>query len=161
MVSERSPSLPQLSDWYMQSQMQKFKHNVRGYEVTDSDGMVMKGLMQEYSHQQMADMVAYIRTFKSKEQAISLGGDPVKGKTHYQTCIACHQVDGKGNKLLNAPSLLGHSDLYVYNQLIKYRNGHRGNGSGDKAGKIMQMSSKLLPDDQAIKDLAAYLTTLK
>ena len=161
MVSERSPSLPQLSDWYMQSQMQKFKHNVRGYEVTDSDGTVMKALMQNYSHQQMADMVAYIRTFKPKEQAISLGGDPLKGKTHYQTCIACHQVDGKGNKLLNAPSLLGHSDLYVYNQLIKYRNGHRGNGSGDKAGKIMQMSSKLLPDDQAIKDLAAYLTTLK
>jgi cytochrome c553 len=161
MVSERSPSLPQLSDWYMQSQMQKFKHNVRGYEVTDSDGNVMKALMQNYSHQQMADMVAYIRTFKSKEQTISLGGDPVKGKTHYQTCIACHQVDGKGNKLVNSPSLLGHSDLYVYNQLIKFRNGHRGNGSGDKAGKIMQMSSKILPDDQAIKDLAAYLTTLK
>jgi cytochrome c553 len=161
MVSERSPSLPQLSDWYMQSQMQKFKHNVRGYDVTDSDGTVMKALMQNYSHQQMADMVAYIRTFKPKEQAISLGGDPVKGKTHYQTCIACHQVDGKGNKLLNSPSLLGHSDLYIYNQLIKFRNGHRGNGSGDKPGKIMQMSSKILPDDQAIKDLAAYLTTLK
>ena len=90
-----------------------------------------------------------------------LGGDPVKGKIHYQTCIACHQVDGKGNKILNSPSLLGHSDLYIYNQLIKFRNGQRGNGSGDKAGKIMQMSAKSLPDDQAIKDLAAYLTTLK
>lgn len=161
MVSERSPSLPQLSDWYMQSQMQKFKYNVRGYEVTDSDGTAMKALMQNYGNQQIADLVAYIRTFESKEQAISLGGDPVKGKAHYQTCIACHQFDGKGNEPLNAPSLLGQSDLYVYNQLIKFRNGHRGNGSGDKSGKIMQMSAKLLPDDQAMKDLAAYLTTLR
>ena len=51
--------------------------------------------------------------------------------------------------------------LLIYNQLIKFRNGHRGSGSGDKAGKIMQMSAKSLPDGQAIKDLAAYLTTLK
>ena len=41
LVSERSPSLPQLSDWYMQGQLQKYKHNIIGYDVEDSDGYAM------------------------------------------------------------------------------------------------------------------------
>ena len=145
----------------MQSQMQKFKHNVRGYDVTDSDGTVMKALMQNYSHQQMADMVAYIKTFKPKKNLITLGGNPVKGKTLYQNCVACHQADARGNRLLNAPSLRGHSDLYLYQQMVKFKNGQRGSGFGDKTGKIMQMSAKLLTDDESIKDLSAYLAGLE
>ena len=31
------------------------------------------------------------------------GGDPAKGQVTYQTCLACHGPDGKGNDLLNAP----------------------------------------------------------
>lgn len=160
-LSERSPSLPQLSDWYLQGQLQKFKHNVLGYDVEDSDGYAMKILMKGYSHQQIADIVAYIKTFQPKPQPITLGGDPKKGKAAYANCMACHQADGTSNKALNAPGLVGLSDVYIYHQLVKYKDGTRGSGTGDKNGKVMQMFAKIIKDEQTMKDIAAYITTLQ
>ena len=160
-AAQRTPPLTQLSDWYLQTQLQKFKHNVRGNDVSDSDGYLMKTLMVNYSHQQIADMVAHIKTHPHKPQSGSLGGDPIKGKEHYISCIACHQADGSGNQALKSPALTGLSDIYIVNQLMKYKNGIRGSGSGDQSGKLMQLSAQVLPDKQAMKDVAAYILTLK
>ena len=159
-LEHRSPSLPQLSTWYLQSQLQKFKHNVRGNDATDSDGFMMKALMRSYSHQQIADMVAYIKTHKPKAHPITLGGDPVRGKALYVSCIDCHQANGRGKPELKSPSIVGHSDVYIVNQLLKFKDGSRGSGKGDLQGRIMQMSMQTLKDEQAMKDVAAYLTTL-
>ena len=109
-ASERAPALSQLSDWYLQTQMQKFKHGIRGGDVGDSDGYAMKELMQDFSTQQMADLAAYIRTQNPKQPKATLDGDPVKGKELYNNCIACHQMDQHGNKELKAPGLAGLSD---------------------------------------------------
>ena len=68
-AEQRTPPLNQLSDWYLQTQLQKFKHNVRGNDLSDSDGYLMKTLMANYSHQQIADMVAHIKTHPHKAQA--------------------------------------------------------------------------------------------
>ena len=161
-LSERTPSLPQLSNWYLQGQLQKFKHNVLGYDVEDSDGYAMKTLMGKYSNQQIADMVAYIKSFQPKPQSITLGGDPIKGKAAYSDyCMACHQADGLGNKTLNAPALVSLSDVYTYHQLVKFKNETRGSGIGDKHGKVMQLFAKILENEQIMKDIGAYITTLK
>ncbi|MCH2175151.1 MAG: ThuA domain-containing protein [Lentisphaeria bacterium] len=160
-VPERAPSLSQLQDWYLQGQMQKFKHGLRGYDVTDSDGSAMKSLMENYTHQQMADMVAYIKSFQAKPQKITLGGDPEKGKVLYTNCMACHGVNGSGNEALKSPNLTGLSDVYIVNQLKKYKNGQRGSGKGDTTGKVMQVSASILKSEQEMKDIAAYITTLK
>ena len=120
----------------------------------------MKTLMANYSHQQIADMVAHIKTHPHKAQAKLLDGDPIKGKEHYISCIACHQADGSGNQALNSPALAGLSDTYIVNQLIKFKNGTRGSGSGDQSGKLMQLSAQVLPDEQAMKDVAAYILSL-
>ena len=106
-------------------------------------------------------MVAHIKTHPHKPQSGSLGGDPIKGKEHYISCIACHQADGSGNQALKSPALTGLSDIYIVNQLMKYKNGIRGSGSGDQSGKLMQLSAQVLPDKQAMKDVAAYILTLK
>ena len=120
----------------------------------------MQTLMADYSHQQIADLVAYIRTFEPGSRSSTLGGDPQKGKALYQSCIASHAVDGQGIPALNSPNLLGQSDVYVVNQLLSFKRGVRGSGSGDKEGKMMQLAAKVIPDEQAMKDLAAYLGTL-
>jgi len=162
LISERSPSLPQLSNWYMQGQLQKYKRNIAGYNVEDSDGYAMSDLMKDYSNQQIADMVAYIKTFKPRKQPSTLGGDPYKGEIQYKlNCMACHQKDGRGNGQLYAPNLVGLSDVYIVNQLIKYRDEVRGSGNGDKHGKVMQLFAKNLKDEQAMKDIASYITTLQ
>ena len=163
LISERSPSLPQFSNWYMQGQLQKYKRDILGYNVEDSDGYAMSSLMKAYSNQQIADMVAYIKTFKVETELINtLNGDPKNGKIEYQlNCMACHQKNGKGNEQLYAPSLVGLSDVYIVNQLIKYRDEVRGSGNGDKHGKVMQSFAKNLKNEQVMKDIAAYLISLK
>ena len=141
--------------------MQKFKHGIRGNDVADSDAFNMKVLMANYSHKQMADLAEYIRTFSPKQPEATQGGDPVKGKALYASCIACHGLDGRGNEALKAPSLLGLSDAYIVQQLIKFKDGTRGGAEGDLSGKLMQTATQILADEQAMRDVAAYLTTLK
>ena len=90
LISERSPSLPQFSNWYMQGQLQKYKRDILGYNVEDSDGYAMSSLMKSYSNQQIADMVAYIKTFKIENDLLNtLNGNPQNGKIEYQlNCIS-------------------------------------------------------------------------
>ena len=162
LISERSPSLPQLSNWYMQGQLQKYKQNILGYKVEDSDGYSMSTLMKDYSNQQIADMVSYIKTFQPRKQLNMLHGDLENGKIEYQlNCMACHQENGKGNKQLHAPNLVGLSDVYIVNQLIKYRDGIRGNGNGDKHGKVMQLFAKNLKNETVMKNIASYIISLQ
>mgnify|MGYP001976464290 FL=1 len=75
--------------------------------------------------------------------------------------MACHHADGTGSKALNAPGLVGLSDVYIYHQLVKYKDGTRGSGTGDKYGKVMQMFAKIIKDEQTMKEIAAYITTLQ
>ena len=159
--AQRTPSLPQFSTWYLQTQLQKYRHNIRGDDVSDADGFLMKTLMSNYSHQQMADLVAYIKTHQAKPQTITLGGDPEKGKALYANCIICHQENAQGNQRLQAPGLVGLSDVYTFNQLLKFRDGSRGSAKGDLSGRMMQIAMESLKDEQAMKDVAAYLTSLK
>ena len=162
LISERSPALPQLSNWYMQGQLQKYKQNILGYKVEDSDGYSMSSLMKDYSNQQIADMVSYIKTFKPRKQLNMLHGDLENGKIEYQlNCMACHQENGKGNKQLHAPNLVGLSDVYIVNQLIKYKDGIRGSGNGDKHGKVMQLFAKNLKNETVMKDIASYIISLQ
>ncbi|MCH2205529.1 MAG: ThuA domain-containing protein [Lentisphaerales bacterium] len=161
-ATERAPSLAQLPNWYLQTQMQKYKHGVRGADVSNGDAYLMRNLMKEYSSQQIADIAAYIGTLKIKQPKVTVeDGDPVKGKELYNNCMACHQMDQHGNKALNAPGLAGLSDYYVVKQLHNFKNKVRGNGVGDKSGQLMQTSVQALKSEQDFKDIAAYINTLK
>ena len=146
----------------MQGQLQKYKRNILGYKVEDSDGYEMSRLMKNYSNQQIADMVAYIKTFNPQKQLKIIDGDQDNGKIEYQlNCMACHQKNGKGNKQLFAPNLVGLSDIYIVNQLIKYRDGIRGSGNGDKHAKVMQLFAKNLKNETVMKDIASYIISLQ
>ena len=157
---ERAPALSQLSKTYLQTQMQKFKHNVRGNDVTDADAYTMGQLMKEFSVQDMANLTAHIKSFTPEAKKPTLEGDPVNGKKLYATCMACHQADGHGNEALKAPSLVGQHDQYIFRQLVKFKAGIRGSGPGDKEGQMMQMTAKVLKNEQEMRDLAAYISTL-
>ena len=88
-------------------------------------------------------------------------GDAAKGKTFYATCLACHGANGEGNKALNAPRLAGQEEWYVVRQLKNFKDGIRGADSNDIYGQQMRPMAQILPDDQAIADVAAYIATLK
>ena len=86
-------------------------------------------------------------------------GDSTKGKAYYTTCAACHGAKGEGNKALNSPSLAGQEDWYIVRQLKNFKEGIRGSNPKDIYGMQMRPMAMTLINDQAMKDVAAYIMT--
>jgi len=87
-------------------------------------------------------------------------GDPDRGKEFFQVCAACHGQNGEGNKALNAPASGGQNEWYVIRQLKNFRAGIRGGDPKDTFGIQMRPMAMSLPDDQAVEDVAAYISSL-
>ena len=88
---------------------------------------------------------------------IAMAGDAEPGKALYGNCIACHGADGGGNEALNAPGLAGQSESYLARQLWDFRDGRRGKEPGDTTGAQMLPMAAMLPDGEAIANVAAYI----
>jgi len=86
--------------------------------------------------------------------------DPAAGATQYAVCMACHGPAGEGNQALNAPRLAGQESGYVRRQLHNFRNGLRGAHEKDTFGAQMKAFAAMLPDDAAIRNIAAYVESL-
>ena len=87
-------------------------------------------------------------------------GDVTKGKAAYAVCQACHGADGMGNKALNSPQIAGQSHWYLKRQLKNFKAGIRGANSKDKYGMQMRPMALTLPNDQAVDDMAAYVSSM-
>jgi quinoprotein glucose dehydrogenase len=61
-----------------------------------------------FSEEQAARVVAYLRSVAASKQSASADGDPVRGKALFDgkgTCATCHRVSGSGSRL--GPDLTG------------------------------------------------------
>jgi len=90
----------------------------------------------------------------------SPSGDTAQGKKIFAACTSCHGENGEGNKTFNAPQLAGLSQWYLTRQLKYYQNKTRGDDERNPFGQQMQAMSALLPDENAVKNVAAYLSAL-
>ncbi len=88
-------------------------------------------------------------------------GDVAAGKTLYATCSSCHGQRGEGNKSMNSPPLTHMSDWYLVSSLEKYKKGIRGGNPANTNAVLMRGMSNMLTNDQAIKDVVAYISTLQ
>ena len=147
--------------WYLRRQLQYFKDGVRGTHEGDIFGATMVPMMAVVPDETaIANVVAYIETLPSEPSPVTVAGDAARGEKLYRTCAACHGADGQGIWALNAPSLAGMTDWYLVTQLKNYQAGIRGTHPGDAYGQQMAMMADILPDDEAINDLVAYLNNL-
>jgi cytochrome c553 len=80
------------------------------------------------------------------------GADAVAGKTKAQPCAACHGPDGNSTNPL-VPSLAGQTPLYIYYQLLQFREQRRVN-------EQMSPFAAALTDAE-MKDIAAYFSSQK
>lgn len=87
-------------------------------------------------------------------------GDTVAGKSQFATCAACHGQNGEGNAAMNAPALAGLPAWYITRQLAYYKQGIRGAHEDDVYGKQMAPMASVLADDQAVRNVTAYIETL-
>lgn len=88
-------------------------------------------------------------------------GDPERGKELFAVCAACHGQEGEGSLALNAPANAGQDEWYVIRQLRNFRSGVRGSDPKDTYGAQMRPMAMQLADDQAVEDVAAYVSRMQ
>jgi cytochrome c oxidase subunit II len=157
-----APKLAGQAGWYLERQLQNFRHEVRGGEKSgDTFGQQMVPMAKTLTDEAaIRNVVAYIGSLPEARPASTVGGNPEKGRKLYQTCVSCHGESGQGNWSTNAPRLANMNDWYLARQLQNFRQGIRGRHPQDFNGSQMAEMAAALGDDQAINDLLDYVHTL-
>lgn len=157
-----APALAGQADWYLLRQIRNFRAGIRGADAADTHGNVMAQMTQGLdSEEKMADIVAYIGTLPAVTPAATISGDSKKGESLYASCAACHGSDARGDPAMNAPTLATTDDWYQLRQLQSFRSGLRGAHPEDTFGQQMRPMAGILADEQAMKDVIAYINGLK
>ena len=157
-----APSIAGLPVWYVENQLRGFRAGYRGLHFDDISGMRMRPMALSLANDaELKDVAAYVASLPRYDAPPTLaGGDATRGQALYAPCIACHGPDGNGNQALNAPPLVGVNDWYALTQLNHFKAGIRGTKPQDSWGQLMRPMSMTLVDEQAIRDVIAYITTL-
>jgi len=96
-------------------------------------------------------------TAATEANATAAAGNPEKGKALYARCAACHGADGKLKALGKSAPIAG----LPAEQIIKDLEGYKA-GTLNKYGLGATMKSQVATlSEQDIKDLAAYISSLK
>jgi cytochrome c oxidase subunit 2 len=157
-----APAIAGQQDWYLTRQLKNYQDGIRGTHGKDIYGMQMRPMsMVVMGEKKTADIVAYITSLPDPGNAeITIGGDPTVGQANYMVCASCHGIKGEGNQALNAPRIAGQFDWYVHRQLMNWKSGVRGTHPKDMYGAQMVGMAMILPDEDAVKNVAAYIANL-
>jgi cytochrome c553 len=158
-----APSIAAMDSWYVESQLKKFKSGVRGTHPEDVGGLRMYPMsLALRSDDDINDVAAYLASLPAATpEPVLEGGDATRGKALFGPCTACHGADAAGNQQLNSGPLRYSSDWYLLSSLQKYKSGLRGAKAGDVEGALMRPMASILADEQAMKDVIAYIMTLR
>ena len=175
-----APAIASLPAWYVKNQLEKFSTGLRGKHFDDAEGMRMRPMAlwliaprhasgdlaanPTAADPNIVAVAAYVASLPPTHPAATVtGGNAANGEASYPACSSCHGQYGEGTEALTAPPLAGQSDWYLLSALRKYKAGVRGyDPANDSLGFVMAaMSGALLPDEQAMKDMIAYIATLQ
>ena len=159
----QAPRLTHLQPVYIAAQLQKFKSGIRGGTGSSPAAMQMAGIAATLADEQaMHDVAAYIVSLDNTPATVTVAGDLGMGGDYYnQFCGACHGAAAEGNPALNSPALAGAGDWYLMAQLQAFREGTRGRHPDDRTGKQMRAMAGVLPNEQAMRDVVAFITSLQ
>jgi cytochrome c553 len=157
-----APAIAGLPEWYVSAQLLKFRNGIRGTHPQDIAGMRMRPMARTLpSEDDVKAMARYVGNLPPQAPSPTLTGNPADGASRYAVCMACHGPDGKGNQQMGAPPLVTASDWYLLTQLKNFKHGVRGgNPATDVTGAMMMPMATPL-DEQAMKDVIAYIQTLR
>jgi cytochrome c oxidase subunit 2 len=152
-----APAIAGLSQWYLYRQLLNYKNGIRGTNPEDILGQTMQLSILNISNAELNALAAYISKIASQKQEISIKGDVGTGKFVFEHCMSCHGEFGEGDKTIGAPRLTGQSDWYLYQQLINFQKGIRGQHPNDLYGRQMKDMANMF-NDQMLKDVINYIT---
>lgn len=161
-----APAIAGLQDWYLERQLKNYKEGIRGADAKDIYGSQMRPMSMTLADDMaVQSVVAYMKTLPTPTPTPApkqtLGGDAAKGKALYTVCATCHGQKAEGMKALGAPALNTQHDWYLVRQIKAFKSGIRGKHPKDIFGQQMVPMSMTLVDDEAIKNVTAYITSLK
>ncbi|MDW8362849.1 MAG: c-type cytochrome [Myxococcales bacterium] len=156
-----APAIAGLDAWYVEAQLVKFRTGTRGDHPEDVEGLRMRPMSRALASDDEVRLVAsYVASLPPVPSTPTLEGDPERGRTLYASCVQCHGADARGNRAVGAPPLVGASDWYLLRQLRKFRDGVRGTDPMDPTGAQMRPQAVALGDEQSMRDVLAYVSTL-
>ena len=159
-LAYNAPKLSGQDPTYMKQQLKNYKLGRRGSHDDDEYGKQMAPMAATLYNDELVDNVlAYIGTLPDTPAEKKIEGDVEHGAELYVICANCHGADGQGIRM-NAPRQAGMDDWYLERQLKNFKSGVRGAHPQDLSGKQMGFMARTLHDDQAIRDVVAYINTL-
>jgi len=157
-----APNLTILEPWYVRRQMKAYQQGLRGTAAGDALGMQMRQMAMTVGNEAALDnLIAYLESLPDAWAETTLDGDASAGKPAYAVCATCHGPEARGNEQTGGPRLAGQDDWYLVRQLDAYRQGLRGYHSNDIYGQQMKPMATMLSSDQEIRDVMAYLNSLR
>ena len=160
LVALNAPKLSGQDPRYLKEQLRKYKAGIRGTHEEDLYGRQMQPMAATLVNDTLVDnVVAYIGTLPDTPAPTTITGNVERGAELYTVCANCHGADGQGIRM-NAPRQAGISDWYLLSQLKNYKSGIRGKHPDDLRGKQMGFMARTLLDEQAMRDVVAYINTL-
>jgi cytochrome c oxidase subunit 2 len=157
-----APKIAGLDDWYARRQLVSYQQGVRGTAMGDQFGPQMAPMSQLVADPATRENVlAYIATLPDNPPQTTVTGNVARGRTLYSTCSTCHGANGEGRWATNAPPLAGMSDWYLERQLQYFKENIRGSHTDDIYGDQMATVAGVLVGDNAIRDVIAYINTLR
>jgi len=158
-----APNIAGMKAWYVEAQLQKFRAGTRGMHFSDVEGMRMRPMALSLNTNENVTAVAkYVESMPPMKHAPTLTGDAHAGDNQFHlVCASCHGTNGEGNDDIKAPRLAGVDDWYLAAQLRKFKTGIRGNSPKDVEGRLMRPMARTLTNEDAIRNVMAYLDTLK
>lgn len=157
-----APKIAGQEAWYLKRQMEAFQQGLRGTASGDVYGQQMRPMAMAVSDPAALDnVVAYIASLPDVPAQPTVEGDVAAGQAAYAVCASCHGPDAGGMEQMGGPALAGQSDWYLVRQIENYQQGLRGYDPKDIYGNQMKPMASTLTSEQAIKDVVAYINTLR
>jgi cytochrome c oxidase subunit II len=157
-----APNIGGMQAWYIQTQLRKFRAGARGMHFNDTEGMRMRPMaLSLMTDENVAAVARYVASLPPTRQTPALQGDPKAGAELFEGCDSCHGPAGEGVDEAKAPRLAGVDDWYLATQLRKFKSGVRGVDTKDPEGRLMRPMARSLPDENAIRNIVAYIDTFK
>ena len=158
-----APAIAGLGEWYVKGQLEKFRSGIRGLHADDIAGLRMYPMSQMLGNDEdLAAVARYVANLPPTSPAPTLsGGDAARGKARYATCAGCHGAQAQGVQPLGS-ALSRLNDWYLLSALEKYKAGIRpADPARDPQAAVMIGLSAIFPDTQSMKDVIAYIETLR
>ena len=154
----KAPRLAGQDPVYLWQQIEAFR---KGWRKKTEAAEGMTAIAKVYPRKVFEAAFEYLSAVQPAEKRDRVFGLRLQGEYLYRAnCAICHGDQGEGSEY-HMPVLNMQHGWYLREQLNAFRSGLRGHDSADQSGTTMAFYARLLKDEGEVRDVAAFLSSLK